>query len=220
MNNQLLSEETIYKIVDQANQIGHEASINIQVEQALTAMLKITHLYKNEMYRESSWSQTLEIIEKEADYFYDMTGWKGMEHGKNKINLEELLPFHINIQNLLLQTLYALNGKNYQINSQAFNLELIFDRIFASVPKGKDLVPGFGIVMSLELLNAPITFQQQQLEIALDYSQELPDGIRGNQNFLFEIISNGNSDNFFGISNSRWNNLRRHNDLQPCYSCD
>lgn len=88
------------------------------------------------------------------------------------------------------------------------------------VPKGKELVNGFGIVMSLDIINSPIKFQQQQLEIAVEYSQELPDGIRGNQNFLLEIISNGNSDNFFGISNSRWNDLRRHNDLQPCYSCD
>jgi hypothetical protein len=86
-----------------------------------------------------------------------------------------------------------------------------------SVPKGKDLVPGFGIVMSLELLNAPITFQQQQLEIALDYSQELPDGIRGNQEFLTELITQGSATNLFDISSKRWNDLYRHYEVQPNY---
>lgn len=86
-----------------------------------------------------------------------------------------------------------------------------------SVPKGRDLVPGFGIVMSMEILNAPIVFQQQQLEIALDYSQEIPDGIRGNQNFLLEIINNGNSDNFFNISSKRWSDLYSNYEVQPDY---
>lgn len=89
-----------------------------------------------------------------------------------------------------------------------------------SVPKGRDLVPGFGIVLSFEILNSPITFQQQQLEIALDYSQEIPDGIRGNQDFLLELINNSGSNNIFDIGSKRWGDLRRHNDLQPCYSCD
>ena len=138
MNNHLLSEEIIYKIVDQANLIGHDASLNIQVEQALIAMLKITHLFKSEIDREQVLSQTLENIEKEADHFYDVTGWKGLERGKNKINVDDLLLFHTNIQNLLLQTLYALNGSNYNTNDQAYDLEDIFDNIFVSVPKGRE----------------------------------------------------------------------------------
>lgn len=138
MNNQLLSEEIIYKIVDQANLIGHDASLNIQVEQALIAMLKITHLFKSEIDREQVLSQTLENIEKEADYFYDVTGWKGLERGKNKINVDDLLLFHTNIQNLLLQTLYALNGSNYSTNDRAYDLESGFDKIFEGVPNGKE----------------------------------------------------------------------------------
>ena len=86
-----------------------------------------------------------------------------------------------------------------------------------SVPKGRDLVPGFGIVMSLELLNAPITFQQQQLEIALDYSQELPDGIRGNQEFLTELITQGSASGIFDISSKRWRDLYRNYEVQPGY---
>jgi hypothetical protein len=86
-----------------------------------------------------------------------------------------------------------------------------------SVPKGRDLVPGFGIVMSMEILNAPIVFQQQQLETALDYSQEIPNGIRGNQEFLLEIISNGNSNYIFDIGSKRWSDLYRNYEVQPDY---
>jgi hypothetical protein len=68
-----------------------------------------------------------------------------------------------------------------------------------SVPKGKVLVPGFGIVLSLELLNKPIQQQQIQLNDALEYQQELPYELRGNQEYLFELINNGNGDNFFNM---------------------
>lgn len=87
-------------------------------------------------------------------------------------------------------------------------------------PKGKELVPGFGLVMSLELINTPIQMQQEQLTILLDYTQDIDDGFAGNQDLLIELISYGNSDNFYNISNMRWDNLRRYNDIQPCYSCD
>lgn len=84
-----------------------------------------------------------------------------------------------------------------------------------SVTKGRDLVPGFGIVMSMELLNAPIKFQQQQLEIALEYNQELDNGIRSQQGFLHGLLMEGNSDNFYNIVNSRWNALRSSIEVQP-----
>jgi hypothetical protein len=85
------------------------------------------------------------------------------------------------------------------------------------VPKGKELVNGFGVVMSLEIINSPIKFQQQQLEIALEYSQELPDGIRGNQEFLTELISEGSATNLFSIGSKRWADLYRNYEVQPDY---
>lgn len=85
------------------------------------------------------------------------------------------------------------------------------------VPKGKELVPGFGIVMSLEIMNKPMEFQQQQLQTALDYSQELPDGIRGNQEFLTEIINQGSATNLFDISSKRWRDLYSNYEVQPDY---
>lgn len=87
-----------------------------------------------------------------------------------------------------------------------------------SVPKGKELVGGFGLVMSLEILNNPITFQQQQLEIALDYSQELPYELRGNQGVLLQFITESNTaDTFNRIASDRWNSLRSNYEVQPDY---
>jgi hypothetical protein len=83
------------------------------------------------------------------------------------------------------------------------------------VPKGKELVGGFGLVMSLEILNNPITFQQQQLEIALEYTQELPYELRGQQGFLHGLLMEGSSDNFYNIVNGRWNTLRSSIEVQP-----
>jgi hypothetical protein len=89
------------------------------------------------------------------------------------------------------------------------------------VPKGKDLVPGFGLVMSLELLNKPMDFQQQQLQLNLDYTQELTNEFRGNTDFLLQLLTDNDVGDSFRSRNDRlWGNLRRHNDLQPCYSCD
>jgi hypothetical protein len=85
------------------------------------------------------------------------------------------------------------------------------------VPKGKELVPGFGVVMSLDIINAPVAFQQQQLEIALDYSQELPDGIRGHQEFITELINEGSATGIFDIGSKRWRDLYRNYEVQPGY---
>lgn len=84
------------------------------------------------------------------------------------------------------------------------------------VPKGKELVNGFGLVMSLEIMNSPIQMQQQQLEIALEYTQELPYELRGSQGFLIEFITESNiADAFNNIANNRWNSLRSHYEVQP-----
>ena len=89
------------------------------------------------------------------------------------------------------------------------------------VPKGKELVPGFGIVMSLEILNKPMQIQAIQLNDALAYQQELPYELGRNQGILLELLSeNAISSGFWDISTTRWDSLRRHNNLQPSYSGD
>lgn len=89
------------------------------------------------------------------------------------------------------------------------------------VPAGKTLVQGFGLVMSLEILNRPMQIQQIQLNEALAYQQELPYELRGNQGVLLQLITEGNiSDAFNNLASDRWDSLRRNNDLQSCYICD
>ena len=89
------------------------------------------------------------------------------------------------------------------------------------VPKGRSLVPGFGLVMSLEVLNKPMEFQQQQLQQSLDYTQELSIEFRGNTDFLLQLLTDNDVGDSFRNRNDRlWGNLRWHNDIQPCYSCD
>lgn len=89
------------------------------------------------------------------------------------------------------------------------------------VPAGKTLVPGFGIVLSLEILNRPMQVQQIQLNDALQYQQELPYEFERSQGILFELLTeNAIVSDFWGISTDKWNNLYRNNNLQPSYSGD
>lgn len=82
-------------------------------------------------------------------------------------------------------------------------------------PKGKELVPGFGLVMSLDILNAPAIMQEQTLAIALEYTQELPNELRGQQGFLHGLLMEGSGDNFYSIVNGRWDALRGSIEVQP-----
>jgi hypothetical protein len=89
------------------------------------------------------------------------------------------------------------------------------------VPKGRDLVPGFGLVMSLELLNKPMEFQQQQLQNNLDYTQELSNEFRGNADFLLQLLTDNDvGDSFRSRNDWLWGNLRRNYYLQSGYFSD
>jgi hypothetical protein len=86
------------------------------------------------------------------------------------------------------------------------------------VPKGKTLVPGFGLVMSLEILNTPAIQQEQTLNTLLEYQQELPYELRGNQDLLLEFITyNDVGITFDRDTRARWNSLLRYNEVQPGY---
>jgi hypothetical protein len=86
------------------------------------------------------------------------------------------------------------------------------------VPKGKTLVPGFGLVMSLEILNTPAMQQEQTLNTLLEYQQELPYELRGNQDLLLEFITyNDVGITFDRDTRARWNSLLRYNEVQPGY---
>jgi hypothetical protein len=80
-------------------------------------------------------------------------------------------------------------------------------------PKGKDLVPGFGIVMSMQLLNAGYNMQQTQIEESIKLIQEEEYGRQ--QNILLEFISaNDTGDYLIRASANRWRSILRDNPLQ------
>jgi len=82
------------------------------------------------------------------------------------------------------------------------------------VPKGKELVHGFGIVLSLEILNKPI-IQQIEITDAFKFEQELNSEFGKNQNIQLELIQLGTSqDAFVGAADISWKRIRRHNFLQ------
>jgi hypothetical protein len=81
------------------------------------------------------------------------------------------------------------------------------------VPKGKEIVPGFGIVMSMQLINAGYNMQQAQLEESIKFIQEEEYGRQ--QNILLEFISaNDTGDYIIRASANRWRSILRDNPLQ------
>ena len=81
------------------------------------------------------------------------------------------------------------------------------------VPKGKTIVPGFGIVMSMQLINAGYNMQQAQIEESLKLIQEEDYGRQ--QNILLEFIgANDTGDYLIRASANRWRSILRDNPLQ------
>ena len=81
------------------------------------------------------------------------------------------------------------------------------------VPKGRTIVPGFGIVMSMQLLNAGYNMQQAQIEESIKLIQEQEYGRQ--QNILLEFISaNDTGDYIIRASANRWRSILRDNPLQ------
>jgi hypothetical protein len=81
------------------------------------------------------------------------------------------------------------------------------------VPKGKDLVPGFGIVLSMQLLNSGYNMQQQQIQESIKLIQE-QDYERQQNIFIDFIISNDSRDYLIRASAIRWRSILRDNPLQ------
>ena len=80
-------------------------------------------------------------------------------------------------------------------------------------PKGKDLVPGFGIVLSMQLLNSGYNLQQSQIEENIKFIQE--QDYERQQNILLEFISaNDTGDYIIRASANRWRSILRDNPLQ------
>ena len=82
-----------------------------------------------------------------------------------------------------------------------------------AIPKGKDLVPGFGIVLSMQLLNSGYNMQQQQIQESIKLIQE-QDYERQQNIFIDFIISNDSRDYLIRASAIRWRSILRDNPLQ------
>jgi hypothetical protein len=82
-------------------------------------------------------------------------------------------------------------------------------------PKGKTFVEGFGLVVSMELMNKPLQEQELQLQSAIEYSMELDYGTRRNQQHLIDLIVETDiSLAFDGLVGKRVSNLRNRYLLQ------
>ena len=80
-------------------------------------------------------------------------------------------------------------------------------------PKGKELVPGFGIVLSMQILNSGYNLQQTQIEESIKLIQE--QDYERQQNLFIEFISaNDTGDYLIRASANRWRSILRHNPLQ------
>ena len=81
------------------------------------------------------------------------------------------------------------------------------------VPKGKTIVPGFGIVMSMQLINSGYNLQQTQIQESIKLIQE--QDYERQQNIFIEFISaNDTGDYLIRASANRWRSILRDNPLQ------
>jgi len=81
------------------------------------------------------------------------------------------------------------------------------------VPKCKTLVPGFGIVMSMQLINSGYNMQQTQIEESIKLIQE--QDYERQQNILLTFVSaNDTGDYLIRASANRWRSILRDNPLQ------
>jgi hypothetical protein len=81
------------------------------------------------------------------------------------------------------------------------------------VPKGKEIVPGFGIVMSMQLLTQAYTIQNQQIIEAINMEQE-NDYAREQEVYLKLILADDIGDTLIGASSYQWSSLLRDNPIQ------
>jgi hypothetical protein len=97
--------------------------------------------------------------------------------------------------------------------STSIELKSVPPEVKAETPKGKEIVPGFGIVMSMQLLNSAYNMQQQQVQEYISLEQENEYGRI--QEFTLSLLSETNvGDRFDSLNRNRWANLLRNNPLQ------
>jgi hypothetical protein len=110
-------------------------------------------------------------------------------------------------------TAEAPTVKEVQSTTTTSVTEVSKTEIKTDTPKGKEIVPGFGIVMSMQLLNQGYNMQQQQIQEAISLEQENEYG--RTQEFTLSLLSEtAVGDRFNTINRNRWASLLRNYPLQ------
>ncbi len=104
--------------------------------------------------------------------------------------------------------------KEVKENKQDGNKEQSKDNIDNITDNSKEIVHGFGLVLSLEILNKPMEFYQPPLADMFSITQEFP--IHANtREFQLDLLKrNDVEDYYYSISDSNWERLRRSDILQ------
>ena len=139
MNTQYLSDVKINEIISLSEQRYYDGTIKLDVEQALIVMLSITHFFKFAMDCQREWDTKYEDrMNREVEQFKTE---QGILNGRDEmlwIIKNGALQYHICIQDLLLLTLFTLNGTYYRINDRDYDWEEEFDKVFVGMPFSRD----------------------------------------------------------------------------------
>jgi len=138
-NNKILNESQINLIIEHANKKYYTGTINLEVEQALMVMLSITHFFKIQMDYQKKWyDKHWNRMDRELEDFKNKENITNCQEEMDWIHENGALQYHICIPDLLLQTLYTLNGSYYRINDRDYEWEDNFYKIFYEMPYGKE----------------------------------------------------------------------------------
>ena len=99
--------------------------------------------------------------------------------------------------------------KEIKENKQDGDKEQSKDNVDNVVDNRKEIVHGFGLVLSLEILNKPMEFYQPPLEDLFTIIQEFPINADTREFQLDLLKRNDLEDYYFSISDSTWERIRR-----------
>jgi hypothetical protein len=104
--------------------------------------------------------------------------------------------------------------KEVKENKQDGNKEKSKDNVDNVVDNRKEIVHGFGLVLSLEILNKPLEFYQPPLTDMFSITQEFPINA-DTRKFQLDLLKRNDVEDYYNsISDSAWERLRRGDILQ------
>jgi hypothetical protein len=104
--------------------------------------------------------------------------------------------------------------KEVKQNKQDGNKEQSKDDVGNVVDDSKEIVHGFGLVLSLEILNKPMEFYQPPLADMFSITQEFPIDATTREFQLDLLKRNDVEDYYYSLSDNTWERIRRGDILQ------